>query len=104
MNLVSKEGSTLEEEQEVVQPYESMQVEELSATTYYDSESKNYFDVVNNQVMLICLNNGKYVVRESTYSEETKTYTIVLSAETKYTITIDENGVATFTKVEVETE
>lgn len=104
LNLVSKEGSTLEEEQEVVQPYESMQVEELSATTYYDSESKNYFDVVNNQVMLICLNNGKYVVRESTYSEETKTYTIVLSAETKYTITIDENGVATFTKVEVETE
>lgn len=104
LNLVSKEGSTLDEESTVVLPYESMTVEELSATTYYDSENENYFDIVDNTVMLIAIGNSKYIVKESIYSEETKTYTVVLSSDVQFTITIDETGVATITRVETETE
>lgn len=104
LDLVSKKDTSLDEDSMVVQPYESVKVEELSATTYYDSEGKNYFDMVDQKITLICLNQSKYVVKSCEYSEETDMYTIILSTEVQYTIAIDENGVATITKVEVETE
>ncbi len=101
LNLVSKKDTSLDEEQKVVQPYESLTVEELSASTYYDNNN-NYFDIVDNKIMLLCLDKRKYVVKDCEYSAENKTYTISLSQEVKYTITINDNGVATITKLEVE--
>ncbi len=104
LNLVSKDASSIEEGEKVVQPYISLSVEELDATTYYDAEKKTYFDVINNEVILIAFGNNKYAIKATTYDEATKTYTITLYSDVQYTLVIGEDGVATITKVEVTTE
>lgn len=101
LDLVTKDDSALEEESKVVIPYESLKVTELDAKTYYNMEKNSYFDIVDNQITIIYLNKYGYLVKECNYDETTNSYTITLSSGTQYVITIDENQVATITKLEV---
>lgn len=100
LDLVMRTGSSLEEDSKVVQPYESLSVTELEATTYYDAEKNTYFDVVNGKVILLSINGYNYAIKASEYDETTRTYTITLTSGTQYKLTLDEQNVAKIEKVE----
>lgn len=104
LDLVTKANSSVEEDSKVVQPYESLKVTEFEANTYYDAEKNIYFDVVDGKVILLSIKGYNYAIKTSEYDETTNTYTITLTSGTQYKLTIDEQNVATVTKVVVTEE
>lgn len=104
LDLVTRDSSFPEEDSKVVQPYESLKVTVLEADTYYDAEKSTYFDVVDGKVILLSIKGYNYAIKTSEYDETTKTYTITLTSGTQYKLTIDEENVATVTKVVVTEE
>lgn len=80
---------------------ELQSVEVETAKTLYASDGISYIDVITDStgkqtVMLICIKGDTgsttYIVKESSYDEATKTYTIQLSDTLSYTARLSEDG------------
>lgn len=103
LELVEKEGSSVGEDENVVKAYESVTITEIEGITYTTADGKTFVDVLNGRITLVQIDGNRYAVKESSYDDETKQYTISLSSGKEYTVTIDDSGVPTITEV-VQTE
>ena len=103
--LVEDTGEQVGEEDDAIIPvYASATLAAESAATYY-TEDGGYVDIAveSNTVKLFVRGSYAYAVTESTYDEQTKTYTVTLITGDVYTILI-EDGAAVVTEVPAEEE
>ncbi len=104
LDLVEKDASSVEGEENEVCPYESATVTEIEVSTYFTADKKTYADVMDGKVVLIQIGSTRYVPTETTYDEESKTYTITLSNKKKYNVVVGEENTITVTLVVEEGE
>ena len=85
-----------------MKPYTSLSIEKKKANTYYSSDKGSFVDVVDGRVTILCVDNSKYVVDESSFNEATNTYIVTTLNSKKYSITINEDSTVTITIVNEE--
>lgn len=99
--------SDAEEETKVVAPFRSVSVTVEDVETVYDESGTDYLDINSeNFITFMRVGQTMYAVRECTYDEETKTYSLVTGEGKKFTVKVnltEEGKTVTITEV-VETE
>lgn len=100
--LLTFESDNSVTDENFVKPYTSLSVEKKKANTYYSSDKNSFVDVVDGNVTILCVDNVKYVVGESSFNEETNTYNVTTLNSKKYSIKINEDNTVTITIVSEE--
>lgn len=100
--LLNFESDNSVTDENVLKPYTSLSIEKKKANTYYSSDKGSFVDVVDGRVTILCVDNSKYVVDESSFNEATNTYIVTTLNSKKYSITINEDSTVTITIVNEE--
>ncbi|MBP5308617.1 MAG: hypothetical protein J6Z34_05750 [Clostridia bacterium] len=95
-----EEDNNILNDENFVNVYKSATVEKMDMTVYVSEDGKSFVEIPENGMMIVFVYDGtSYFVESGSYDTGDKTYSLTVTTGDEFTITLNDDGTAVFTRV-----